>query len=432
MTVLLNGRLVGTFHMKSNGAISFQYDQDWLNWEHAMPISLSLPLTETAYKGAAIFSYLENLLPDNQVIRDRVAAKVGAAGTDAYNMLEKIGKDCVGALQFIADYKGGQEKNELTGEPLTDAEIADILNNLASAPLGIEKDGDFRISIAGAQEKTALLYHEGHWKRPTGTTPTTHMLKTQLGTLPNGINLRDSVENEFFCMRFCKAMGANVADVEIRDFAETRALVIARFDRKWGRSGNLLRLPQEDFCQAMGYPPSLKYQSDGGPTVPDCIKLLDGSDSPTEDQSAFFFAQILFWLIGATDGHAKNFSIFLRTGGGFKMTPLYDVLSAQKAVDDGQVRLGQMRLAMSLGEKNHYRVDEIARRHFIQSARQCGFGVELVQELLVRAYERVPEALDKTEGQLPDDFPQGLLSSLKKGIESRRNFLGMALDAVSG
>jgi serine/threonine-protein kinase HipA len=182
----------------------------------------------------------------------------------------------------------------------------------------------------------------------------------------------------------------------------------------------------------MGYPPSLKYQSDGGPNVSACIKLLDGSDRPTEDQSAFFLAQILFWLLGATDGHAKNFSIFLHPGAGFKMTPLYDVLTAQKAVDDGQVGLGQMKLAMSLGEKKHYRMDEIAPRHFIQSAKQCGFGTELVEELLVRAYERVPEALDQTEKQLPDDFPQELLASIKKGIESRRNFLGRALDAMSG
>lgn len=432
LTVLLNGRLVGHLRMMSSGAISFQYDQDWLDWKYAMPISLSLPLTEQAHKGAPVIFFLENLLPDNQVMRDRVAAKVGAIGTDACSMLEKIGRDCVGALQFVTADTGMDQVWEVKGEPLTGRQIADTLKNLSAAPLGIEKDDDFRISIAGVQEKTALLRDNGVWKKPTGMTPTTHILKTQLGTLPNGINLNDSVENEFLCMRFCKAMGVDVAHVEIEDFEETRALVIERFDRKWTGTGSLLRLPQEDFCQAMGYPPSRKYQSDGGPNVQACIGLLNGSDRPTEDQSVFFKAQILFWILGATDGHAKNFSLFLRPGGGFEMTPFYDILSAQKALDDGQIRHGHMKLAMSQGKRKHYRVDEIAPRHFMQSAKLCGFGVSLVENILKDVYEKVPDAMIKVEGQLPKDFPQPLFDAIANGIDTRHRFLGMALDAISG
>ena len=250
LTVLLNGRLVGVIQMASSGAISFQYDTSWLGWQHALPISRSLPLTEQAHKGAPVIAYLENLLPDNQAIRERVAAKVHASSTDAYHMLEKIGRDCVGALQFIVDYDGSAPTGALEGDPLTDRQISDMLKNLASAPLGIEEDDDFRISIAGAQEKSALLYKDGQWIRPKGMTPTTHILKTQLGVLPNGVNLSDSVENEFFCMRFCKEMGSDVAHVEIVDFEDTRALSIKRFDRQWTKKGTLLRLPQEDFCQA--------------------------------------------------------------------------------------------------------------------------------------------------------------------------------------
>lgn len=424
LSVILNGRLVGEIAMASSGAVSFQYDQTWLDWEYALPVSRSLPLREQAHIGAPVIAYLENLLPDNQTIRDRVAARVGAAGTDAYHMLEKTGRDCVGALQFVVDYDGAGSVGQIEGEKLSDTQISDMLKNLATAPLGITEKDDFRISIAGAQEKTALLYRDGAWLRPFGMTPTTHILKTRLGVLPNGVNLSDSVENEFFCMNFCRAMGADVANVAIHDFDDTRALLIERFDRQWTKTGKLIRLPQEDFCQALAYPPSQKYQADGGPDIKACTGLLAGSNRPTEDQLAFFRAQILFWILAATDGHAKNFSLFLRPGTGFVMTPLYDILSAQKACDEGQIRHGQFRLAMSVGTKNHYRIDEVVPRHFLQSAKVAGLGMPLVTQLLEEIYARIPIAIDETLSLLPTDFPADLADALVNGIKVRHRVLG--------
>lgn len=414
MKVLLNGRLVGHLRLANSGAISFAYDPGWLAWDHAMPISLSLPLRESAHHGGPVIAYLENLLPDNQAIRERVAAKVRAGGTDAWHMLEKIGRDCVGALQFVSGEV--PEVSGLEGEPVADAQIAAMLRNLASAPLGLDEGDDFRISIAGAQEKTALLRHNGEWIRPSGLTPTTHILKTQLGVLPNGINLSDSVENEFLCMSFCRAMGANVAEVEIVDFEDVRSLVVARFDRRWTADGRLIRLPQEDFCQALSVPPSQKYQMDGGPGITEGIGLLAGSDDPAADQYAFFRAQLLFWLLGATDGHAKNFSIALRPGG-FRMTPLYDVLSAQKAVDDGQIRQNRMRLAMAVD--GHYRINEVVPRHFLQAAKAAGFGVALAEEVLAEVAGRVEGALEKTQASVPEGFPTALAEVIANGIRAR-------------
>ena len=212
MQVLLNGRLVGVLKLAGSGAVSLAYAPEWLTWEHSMLISLSLPLREEAHQGGPVIAYLEDLLPDNQAIRERVATRVRAGGKDAWHMLEKIGRDCVGASQFVS---GDIPKvGALEGEPVTEAQIADMLRNLESAPLGLGEDDDFRISIAGAQEKTALLRHGGAWIRPSGLTPTTHILKTLFGVLPAGIDLSDSVENEFFCMSFCRAMGMEVAEVE--------------------------------------------------------------------------------------------------------------------------------------------------------------------------------------------------------------------------
>lgn len=414
MQVLLNGRHVGLLRLASSGAISFTYDPDWLAWAYAMPISLSLPLREDAHQGAPVIAYLENLLPDNQAIRGRVAARVRAGGTDAWHMLERIGRDCVGALQFVpADIP---QMGEIEGEPISDPEIAAMLRNLASAPLGLEENDDFRISIAGAQEKTALLRHEGEWIRPMGTTPTTHIFKTQLGVLPNGINLSDSVENEFFCMSFCRAMGADVAKVEITDFEDVRSLVVTRFDRQRTKGGQLIRLPQEDFCQALGVPPSQKYQKDGGPGITEATMMLSGSNHPEADQSAFFKAQILFWLLGATDGHAKNFSIALRPGG-FLMAPLYDVLSAQKAVDEGQIRQNRLRLAMAVD--GHYRINEVVPRHFLRAAKSAGFGVALTKDLLSEITGRAEIALEDTLNGLPEGFPAPVSESIANGIRAR-------------
>jgi len=420
MQVLLNGRLVGHLRLAGSGAISFAYDPGWLAWEHAMPISLSLPLREEAHQGAPVIAYLENLLPDNQAIRERVAARVHAGGTDAWHMLEKIGRDCVGALQFVSGEV--PEARGPEGEPVTEAQIAALLRNLASAPLGLDEDDDFRISIAGAQEKTALLRRNGEWVRPSGLTPTTHILKTQLGVLPNGINLSDSVENEFFCMSFCRAMGADVADVEIVDFQDVRSLVVTRFDRRWTADGRLIRLPQEDFCQALSVPPSQKYQMDGGPGITEGVGLLAGSDDPEADQRAFFRAQVLFWLLGATDGHAKNFSIALRPGG-FRMTPLYDVLSAQKAVDDAQIRQNRMRLAMAVD--GHYRINEVVPRHFLQAAKAAGFGVALAEEVLAEVAGGIEAALAETMTSLPKDFPSPLAEIVANGIQARATTLDL-------
>ena len=320
--VYQNGDIVGYLSKQPSGAIDFIYADEWLSNKRAYPVSLSLPLREDAFKGSPVVAVFENLLPDSENLRSRVAEKVGADGTDAYSLLAQIGRDCIGALQFFSEDAeiDFSDINTISGEAINDEEIENLLNNLARVPLGLDREHDFRISVAGAQEKTALLRHEGKWLRPSGATPTTHILKTQIGELPNGVDLSNSVENEFYGLAVMEAFGLPVNKVEIKTFGDTKSLVIERFDRAWTESGTLLRLPQEDCCQALSIPPSRKYQNDDRPanekqpSMVEILNLLKGSDRPAEDQKAFLKAQIIFWLIGATDGHGKNFSIFLGQG----------------------------------------------------------------------------------------------------------------------
>lgn len=194
-----------------------------------------------------------------------------------FSLLGAIGRDCVGALQFMpADMDPGPA-GVVDGAPLDTAQVGALLGDLARAPLGLTEDASFRISLAGAQEKTALLFKDGGWWAPIGTTPTTHILKPQIGRL-NGVDLSQSVENEYLCMKLTKAIGLPTAEVEIADFDGRRALVIERFDRRWAQDGRLLRLPQEDMCQALSTPPAIKYEAHGGPGIEKILRALSGSD----------------------------------------------------------------------------------------------------------------------------------------------------------
>ena len=428
LDVRINNRLVGQLIKDRGGATSFRYAQDWLDWEHGFAVSLSLPLREPAYSGASVTAVFENLLPDNPGVRKRVAERTGAEGADYYSLLERIGRDCVGAMQFLPEGTIVDALSEIEGDAIDDDAIEALLANLAGTPLGVDRDHDFRISVAGAQEKTALLFHEGRWKRPLGTTPTTHILKPQLGAIPTAfgiVDMQHSVDNEHYCLRLLSAFGLAAATTRIETFGKRRVLVVERFDRQW-RENRILRLPQEDCCQALGVPPAQKYQSGGGPGAADILKLLRGADEPLRDQAAFLKSQLIFWLIGATDGHAKNFSIFLRPGGRFALTPFYDVLSAQAAFDRKQIPNNKYKLAMSVGTSRKYRILDIAGRHFTETAQEAGLGRATMKSAFEDILEAGVKAASITVAQMPGDFHAEVHHSIVKAIEARLPLLETA------
>lgn len=433
LAVLINGRAVGKLEKEASGAIRFDYAAEWLDWPHRFPISLSLPLRKAAWRGDAVTAVLDNLLPDNLDVRRIVAERTGAAGVDAYSLLEQIGRDCVGALQFLPLGATASPSQTVEGEPLDDGEIEQILANLGRAPLGIETDQAFRLSVAGAQEKTALLRHDGRWKRPVGATPTTHILKPQIGEIPTAsgvIDLSDSVENEHYCLKLMEAFGLAVATTQIVDFGKRRVLVVERFDRRWRDADHLIRLPQEDFCQALSAPSSRKYQNQGGPSPQQILARLGESDDPHTDRLAFFKSLIIFWLIGATDGHAKNFSLFLRPGGRFQMTPLYDVLSAQPAFDAKRIPHKSYTLAMSAGLQPHYKILDVMGRHFIEMAEAADLGPTLVRQALTELLELADSAADTALAQMPADFHEPIHASIRGAISARLPRLATALDTI--
>ena len=241
------------------------------------------------------------------------------------------------------------------------------------------------------------------------------------------IDMSDSVDNEHYCLKLMEAFGLRVAQTEIATFGARRVLVVERFDRHWRNDGRILRLPQEDCCQALGVASTRKYQSDGGPNMRDILDLLKGVDEPQIDQVAFFKSQILFWLIGATDGHAKNFSIFLKPGGRYSLAPFYDVLSAQPAVDKGQIEPSSFRLAMSAGTNRHYRMTEIMGRHFVQTGKAAGLAPSLMREAITQLLDCASQAPMRTQKAMPKDFAISVHESIAAAIAARLPRLTEAL-----
>ena len=237
--------------------------------------------------------------------------------------------------------------------------------------------------------------------------------------LPNGMDLSNSVENEYFCLELIKAFGLRVAKAEIATFGMQRALVVERFDRRWTRDDRLIRLPHEDCCQALSVPPTRKYQNEGGPGIVEIMDLLSGSDEQRQDRYDFLKANVLFWLMGATDGHAKNFSIGLFPGGRFRMAPLYDVLTVQPMVDMRQIERKHFRLAMLMGKSGKYRVSDILQRHIVETGTKAGLSKDAVHQIFDDISGQADTALENTISALPESFPSEIVDSVASGLKAR-------------
>jgi len=403
--VFQNGRRVGTLTTAS-GSVTFQYAESWLSLASSTAISASLPLTEAPYRGDVPSAFFENLLPDSDFIRRKISERFATQGSGAVELLSAIGRDCVGSLQFIANTSADvlPKAISIEGTPLTDKQIGKILRDLSSSPLGMTKDNDFRISLAGAQEKTALLWWKGRWHLPHGTTPTTHILKPCIPRV-DGMETLLGPENEVLCLRLARHFGLPVANAEVLEFDGVKCISIERFDRLWSANGKTLsRIPQEDLCQAMGVPSSRKYESDGGPGIKAILDFLNASDERNKDREMFLRAQIVFFLLGGIDGHAKNFSLFI-TKGGFRMTPLYDILSIYPAIEARKVEKKNARFSMAVGKGRHYRLFEIKSRHWEETAKAGGISLDqyraVVDDILDKAKDLHDNARLLTKGLSP-------------------------------
>lgn len=422
LNIYLNGLPLGLMEYKAKKDLTFKYKEEWLKRENAFPISRSLPLREESYEGERVFAYFDNLLPDNVSIRQRIAARMWASSDQVFDLLAVVGKDCVGALQFVKPDEPSPTLEDAAGIPISTSEIVSKLKNLRIAPLAVSLEDDFRLSIAGAQEKTAFLRIGEQWNIPLDATPTTHIFKPQIGELKPGLSFTDSVENEWLCSRIVNAFGLPVTECFIETFEDINVLIVKRFDRAW--AGNkLIRIPQEDLCQALSIPNYNKYENEGGPGIATIMDMLNESNNRELDRKNFMKTQVVFFLLAAIDGHGKNFSIRWNANKGFNMTPLYDILSAQPLMDEKKIETEKVKMAMAVGDNRYYKVRDIFARHFLQTAKLCKFDVAEMEEIMQQCIDQLPHVISKVTSELDGSFPQDIASSIFEGMNSRLNHL---------
>ncbi|EJP1041649.1 type II toxin-antitoxin system HipA family toxin [Escherichia coli] len=380
----MNNQRVGELTKLANGAHTFKYAAEWLASRYARPLSLSLPLQRGNITSDAVFNFFDNLLPDSPIVRDRIVKRYHAKSRQPFDLLSEIGRDSVGAVTLIPEDET-VTCPIMAWEKLTEARLEEVLTAYkADIPLGmIREENDFRISVAGAQEKTALLRIGNDWCIPKGITPTTHIIKLPIGEIrqPNAtLDLSQSVDNEYYCLLLAKELGLNVPDAEIIKAGRVRALAVERFDRRWNTERTvLLRLPQEDMCQTF---------------------------------------QVFQWLIGATDGHAKNFSVFIQAGGSYRLTPFYDIISAFPVLGGTGIHISDLKLAMGLNASKGKKtaIDKIYPRHFLATAKVLKFPEVQMHEILSDFARMIPAALDNVKTSLPTDFPENVVTAVETNV----------------
>lgn len=397
LIVLLSDREVGRVRQDQRGRLKFVYNDEWREARGSYPLSLSMPLAASEHPHDVIEAFIWGLLPENELVLERWAKKLQVSPRSAFALISHVGEDCAGAVQFVRPDRLDAVLNSGPGDIdwLDESDIASRLKTLREDHSAWRRPGDTgQFSLAGAQPKTALLLQDGKWGVPSGRIPTTHILKPPTGAFDG------HAENEHFCLALARALGLPAASSTVTHFGDEVAFVAERYDRRI-IDRRIVRIHQEDMCQALGVPPTKKYENEGGPSVSRIVEFLrENSGAPREDIQTFIDAVAYNWLVGGTDAHAKNYSILIGAGGRVRLAPLYDLASI---LPYDEFDLLKLKLAMKLGGK--FRIRDISARSW-----------EKLSEELRLDKKEVARRVREMAGKLPVEA---------KAIQKRLAVLGM-------
>jgi len=384
LVVLLGDLIAGTLTRLAGGRLRFNYDEQYRATNGATPLSVSMQTPIASHLDAAIAPWLAGLLPDNDAVLARWSRDFHTSRTPFALLSTPVGRDCAGAVRFAHP----DEVEDLLAAPgtvswLSEPEVAGRLRALradSTAWLGSDFTGQF--SLAGAQAKTALLFEDGRWGVPSGSTATSHVLK------PAVAGLDDHDLNEHICLDAARRAGLIAARTRVARFEDQSAIVVDRYDRRTV-GDRLVRIHQEDLCQALGTYPADKYENQGGPGARDVARLLrQVMPSAAAERAIWQFADALAWnwLIAGTDAHAKNYSLLL-SGADVRLAPLYDVASA---LPYGMSE-HKLRFAMKVG--GDYDVYSCSRNTWAKAAHELRLDADAVATRIRELAERTPDAL---------------------------------------
>jgi len=398
LIALLDGKEVGRLSRDARGRLRFMYNDDWRNAANAYPLSLSMPLGAKEHAHSIVEAFLWGLLPDSEHVLARWAAKFHVSARNVFGLISHVGEDCAGAVQFVtlerleAIRSGKEDKVEWLDESELAKRLETLRNDHAAWRLASDT-GQF--SLAGVQPKTALLLQNDRWGVPSGRLPTTHILKPPTGQFDG------HAENEHICLMLARGLGLPAAQTKVTRFKEEIAIVIERYDRL-PKGNDIIRVHQEDVCQALGIMPTKKYQNEDGPGPFDIVQLLRTySTDRQEDLDTFIGALGFNWLIAGTDAHAKNFSLLL-SGRRVRLAPLYDIASI---LPYDRFDLRKVKFAMKIG--GEYKLSQIGRRQWQKFAREVRVDPE---ELIMR--------LAAMAKQLPDEANTARLRAREQGLDA--------------
>ncbi len=392
LDVYLHEMLAGKLIQDDGGQMQFRYTEDWLGSAKAVPLSYSLPLREGEFSHRACAGFFNGILPE-EAGRELIAKNLGISARNDFSMLAEIGRECAGAVIFMPEGEPLPEK-EYHYRPLDEAGLAQILRELPTRPL-LAGGGEVRLSLAGAQSKIAVAVTEEGIALPLGGAPSTHILK------PAVERFEGIVYNEAFCMKLAAAVDLPVAEVGFGRAEDVEYLLVERYDRKHRPDGRILRLHQEDFCQALGTRSEQKYQAEGGPSLKDCFALLrQASAAPVVDLRLLLDAVIFNVLIGNHDAHGKNFSLLYDRYGGrlaaallppkkAMLAPFYDLIATAVYPELSS------KMAMKIG--GEYQSELLLDRHFAKLAEDAGLSANMTVARRKELAETVLSALDNID-----------------------------------
>lgn len=380
LTVWLFGTHIGTLS-QVDGRLTFSYESDWLNTSHAMPLSQSLPLQAEAFDDRATRPFFAGLLPEGDQ-RKLVAQALHVSSQNDFALLDGIGGECAGAVTLLVPGQVSQtQENQDLVRWLGEGELLDLLDEMPKRPMLAGEEG-LRLSLAGAQDKLPVVAEGDRIGLPLFNSPSSHILKPAIA------GVEGSVFNEGFCLTLANALKLDTVKAEIRHISDRHYLLVERYDRQLTTDGRLMRLHQEDFCQALAVAPEYKYQNEGGPDLGQAFALLRRATKPSAVQILKLLDYVIFnALVGNHDAHGKNFSL-LYTTSGVALAPFYDVLSTVVYTNLTD------KMAMKIGSK--YRFNEVQVRHWERFAAETGLSPAQVKKRILNIAGRLPVLAAKT------------------------------------
>lgn len=371
--VWLFNEKVGTLRLEK-GRLSFTYTKEYLARSNVVSLSASLPLQNEPFDDLQTRPFFSGLLPEGRM-RNLIAQQFQVSHHNDFALLDHIGGECAGAVTFLDPRQALPLRGNADIEWLTDQKVIEILDELPRRPMLAGQDG-LRLSLAGAQDKLPVVFDGNRIGLPKNGTPSTHILK------PAIYAVEDSVTNEGYCLGLAQSMNLSPVRSKVHHVLDRSFLLVERYDRIVDVNKGLLRVHQEDFAQALGITPELKYQNEGGPNLTQCFELVRRATRPNAPQILRLFDYVIFnALIGNHDAHAKNFSL-LYSDKTPVLAPLYDALST--AVYPTLTP----KMAMKIGSK--YKFSEVQARHWEQLAESVGLARAQAKKRILEIAELLP------------------------------------------